>query len=407
MGVILVWLLTGCAEPAVLEVGRIGYAASEIAHLDAEQTGLLVDATALGQAAADGRLGAVAAPFVDRETRSLVLQRTALEIGAAEAGIHDESLRAGYEMDPEHQLTVRHLVVLSERWRPREHRDSAQARAGEALKRARAGEPFEELVAEYSDEPGAAERGGLLEPGRVGSWVPEFWQAAEGLAEGEVSEVVATEYGFHVLRLEAREPVPFDEVRSEVLERTIDLSRAVAGAAAWVEERTRSVRVDTQAVRSWHARLNPEGPLLRWPGTGLEPYTAGDLDDYASTLPPENRAALRDGDLDYLLRVLESAARSEVLLQHARRMGIEASSAQRGAIEARWARRVETAAEALGFAPGMADRRIKEMALEAVVSYQQDVLQARSEVARLSAVLRDLYAVEPSVPAGAPDGPGG
>jgi parvulin-like peptidyl-prolyl isomerase len=75
---------------------------------------------------------------------------------------------------------VRHLVVLSERWRPAAHRDSARAVATEALERARAGEAFEALAAEYSDEPGAAERGGLLEPGREGSWVPEFWQRGIG-----------------------------------------------------------------------------------------------------------------------------------------------------------------------------------------------------------------------------------
>lgn len=407
MGAILVWLLAGCGEPAVLEVGRIGYAASEIDHLDAEQTRFLTDATALGLAAADGRLDEIGAPFVARETRSLVLQRAALEIGASEAGIDDAALRADYELDPQHELTVRHLVVLSERWRPREHRDSARARAREALERVGAGEPFDELVAEYSDEPGAAERGGLLQPGRVGSWVPEFWQAAQALDEGEISDVVATEYGFHVVRLEGREPVPFEEVRGEVLERTMDLSRAVAAAATWVEERTRSARVDTQAVRAWQAGRAPDGPLLHWPGAELEPYTARDLDGYAATLPPENVAALRDGDLEYVMGVLESAARSEVLLQHASRMGIETSSAHRRAIETRWAQRVGNAAEALGFRQGMADRRIKERALEAVVSHQQSVLQARSEVARLSAVLRDLYPVESSIPAELPDGPGG
>jgi peptidyl-prolyl cis-trans isomerase NIMA-interacting 1 len=401
--VIVAACLLACGEPAVLEVGRIGYTASEVGQLDGAQTRFLADVTALGLATADRVLDELAAPFIDREIRSLVLQRTALEIGAAEAGMDEAALRAAYEADPEHDLVVRHLVVLSERWRPRIHRDSARARAEEALERARAGEPFQALVAEYSDEPGAAERGGLLQPGRAGSWVPEFWQAARGLGPGEISEVVATEYGFHVIRLEGREPVAFEEVRDDVLERTVDLSRSLASAATWVAERTSSARVDTAAVRAWQAGLDPDRPLLSWPGADLEPYTGTDFTVYASTLPPENLAALRQGELDYVVGVLESAARSEVLLQHARAVGIEASPAQRRAIEARWGQRVGHAAEVLGLGPGLSDRQIKERGLAAAVSHQQDILQVRSEVARLSTVLRDLYPVSADTVAAEPE----
>lgn len=389
-----VWLVWSCGDPAVLEVGRIRYAAPEVDHLAAEQQQFLADLTALGLATADRRLGEVAEPFVAREIRSLVLQRTALELGAAEAGIDDAALRAAYERDPEHELVVRHLVVLAERWRPQQQRDSARARASEALERARAGEDFEELVAEYSDEPGAAERGGLLQPGRAGSWVPEFWRAAEDLAEGEISEVVASEYGFHVIRLERRERVPFDEARDQVLEEAVDLATAVARSAEWVEERTRSAVVDTPAVRDWQAGRPPRGPLLHWPERDLEPYTAGDLDAYAATLPPASAEALHEGGLDYVLGVLESAARSNVLLEHARVLGIEPSRAQRKAVEERWVHRLVGAAEVLGFHGGMPDRSVREQARDGVSSRRQSILQVRSEVALLSRVLRDLYPVE-------------
>jgi peptidyl-prolyl cis-trans isomerase NIMA-interacting 1 len=385
--------LAACGEPPALEVGRIAYGADQVAALDDSSRSLLIDLTAFGLAVADHRLDEVAEPFVDRDLRSLVLQRAALEIGAAGAGLDEEALRAEYEEDPDHELTVRHLVVVSERWRPEEHRDSARARAVEALERARAGERFEALAAEYSDEPGAAERGGLLQPGQEGSWVREFWEAARLLDPGEVSDVVETEFGFHVIRLERRDPVPFDEARDRVLERSVDLSDALARSASWIEERTRTAVIDTAAVRSWQAGEDPGRPLVRWPGTSLEPYETADLDAYVLTLTPHSAAALSDGDSEYAAGVVASAARSRVLLEHARTLGIEASPAQRTAVAEQWLRRVAGWAEPLGYTAGMGDRALRARTLEALRSQRQDVLLARAEVLRLSPILRRLYPV--------------
>jgi hypothetical protein len=385
---------TGCGEPAVLEVGRIGYSAEELGALGVEQRRELAVLTAFGLATADRRLRAVADPFVRRDLRSLMLQRGALEIGAATAGLDDASLRAAYAADPEYELTVRHLVVLAERWRPQEVRDSARLRAQAALERARAGEAFDALVAEYSDEAGAAARGGLLQPGREGSWVPEFWRAARSLEPGELSGVVETEYGFHVLRLEAREPVPFEEARAQVLEDLVGLSDALAHSARWIEERTRGAMVDTAAIGAWQAGGDPGRPLVRWPEPGPEPYRTGDLDEYVLTLPPDNAAALRTASPEQVAGPVEAVARNNVLLEHAQALGIEPTEAQRAALEQRWLERLGGWAGDLGFAPGQADRVVKGRALAGLAPHGQDALIARGEVLRLALVLEHLFPME-------------
>ena len=70
----------------------------------------------------------------------------------------------------------------------------------EALKRAKKGEDFAKVVAAYTDEPGGAERGGDLNKFGRGRMVPAFEEAAFALKVNEVSGIVETPFGFHVIK---------------------------------------------------------------------------------------------------------------------------------------------------------------------------------------------------------------
>jgi parvulin-like peptidyl-prolyl isomerase len=77
-------------------------------------------------------------------------------------------------------------------------------KAEEVLKRARAGEDFVKLAKEFSTEPGAKEKGGDLGWFGHGQMVPEFEQAAFAMKPGEISDIVETKFGYHIIKLEDR-----------------------------------------------------------------------------------------------------------------------------------------------------------------------------------------------------------
>jgi parvulin-like peptidyl-prolyl isomerase len=79
-------------------------------------------------------------------------------------------------------------------------REQALAVAQEVLKRARNKEDFARLAVEYSDEPGAASRGGSLGRFGHGQMVPAFEAAAFKLEVGQISDIVETGFGFHIIQ---------------------------------------------------------------------------------------------------------------------------------------------------------------------------------------------------------------
>jgi len=93
-------------------------------------------------------------------------------------------------------------------------------RLSEAIARLQEGEPFGELAAEYSDDPGGVTGGDLGTFGR-GTMVPEFEDAVFAMSAGEVSGIIPTRFGFHVVEV-------LDRTEDEVHARHI-LARVVPG----------------------------------------------------------------------------------------------------------------------------------------------------------------------------------
>ncbi len=101
------------------------------------------------------------------------------------------------------------------------HDAAARTRAEEVLKRLRAGADFAELAKEYSDDPGSKRAGGEIRGwSDKGRFVEPFEKAAYALKTGEISDLVRSRFGYHIIKLhEKREPgqLPFEEVKDKLV----------------------------------------------------------------------------------------------------------------------------------------------------------------------------------------------
>ncbi len=95
----------------------------------------------------------------------------------------------------------------------------AQKRAEDLLKQLKAGAKFEDLATKNSEDPGSAKQGGSLGWIGKGRTVPEFEKAAFSLPKGQMSDLVKSSYGFHIIRVDDKQSAhmkSLDEVKGEI-----------------------------------------------------------------------------------------------------------------------------------------------------------------------------------------------
>ena len=129
-----------------------------------------------------------------------------------------------------------HILILADEKADEATKKKARAQIEAVNKRVKAGEDFAQLAKEHSQDGSAAQGGDLDFFGR-GRMVPPFEQAAFALKPGEVSDIVTTQFGYHIIKVTERRTestVPFDDQLQERLRQILTEQKKQEKAASFV-----------------------------------------------------------------------------------------------------------------------------------------------------------------------------
>jgi peptidyl-prolyl cis-trans isomerase D len=137
--------------------------------------------------------------------------------------VSDAQLLRAYEQNKDHYRTpdrvkTRHILLMTT-GKPPEEEAKIKAKAEDLLKQVKAGGNFAELAKKNSEDPGSKDKGGDLDWVVKGQTVPEFEKALFALKPNEISGVVKTQYGFHIIQALEKQDAhlkTLDEVKAEL-----------------------------------------------------------------------------------------------------------------------------------------------------------------------------------------------
>jgi peptidyl-prolyl cis-trans isomerase D len=147
----------------------------------------------------------------------------------ASTQVSDDSLRAYYNANitqykVENRVHVEHILLKTVGKTDAEIAE-IRKKAEDVLKQAKHGANFEDLAKKYSEDDATKVKGGDLGWIVEGQTVPEFQQAAFSLPKGAISDLVKTQYGFHIIKVldhENAHTKSFEEVRDSILQPMLD-----------------------------------------------------------------------------------------------------------------------------------------------------------------------------------------
>ena len=200
--------------------------------------------TAVPDAEVEARIGQIRSQFPSEEVfqqqlqqRKMTLEqlrtdtRASLQITAllqaeldAKTAVTPEQVNDFYVKNPAafqqgERVKASHILVRVQANADAAEREKARAKAAGLLADVKAGKDFAALAKQYSDDPGSGAQGGDLGFFQRGQMVPPFEQAAFALSVGQTSDLVTSDFGFHIIRVTDKQPgrtQTLEEVRPDI-----------------------------------------------------------------------------------------------------------------------------------------------------------------------------------------------
>lgn len=221
------------------------------------------------------------------------------EAGKALLAKDPERVRKRYEerkdqIDTPEQVHARHVLVSLARGADDAAKAAARARIDSARARIEAGEDFAAVAREVSDDPGSKERGGDLGFFARGQMVREFEDAAFALEPGKLSDIVTSDFGLHLIRVEEKKApvqVPYGEASLRVAQELARIDVAATLAKSDAEALSAAIKtgktLEEAATEKQLSILRPSPLRRRADGFIAELGPAPEIVTAAFALTPE------------------------------------------------------------------------------------------------------------------------
>jgi peptidyl-prolyl cis-trans isomerase D len=186
--------------------------------------------------------------------------------------VSDDQLKAQYQKNIQdyqvpNRVHVEHILLMTVGKTDAEV-EEIKKKAEDVLKQARSGVKFEDLAKKYTEDPGTKDKGGDLGWLVQGQTVPEFEKAAFSLQKGQISDLVRTQYGFHIIKAIDKETAhtkSFDEVK-ESLRAPLLLSQADKQASDTADQMSAAIRQSNKTslddlAKQYHLTVSETRPV--------------------------------------------------------------------------------------------------------------------------------------------------
>lgn len=172
---------------------------------------------------------------LEETKEAMIAQMFVEEKALADVKISDEEVKKYYDEHEEEfstpaQVRVSHILIQFDGDAAEEQKKEAKKKAQKALSRVKSSEDFSAVAKEVSDCP-SSEKGGDLNFFARGRMVPEFEDVAFSLNVGDLSEIVETRFGYHIIKVtdkKEQEKIDFEEYKDRIKSMILQRKRGKA-----------------------------------------------------------------------------------------------------------------------------------------------------------------------------------
>src|SRR2546427_1462223 len=307
--------------------------------------------------------------------------------------ISDDILKLQYQANIRqyqvpNRVHVEHILFMTV-GKPDAEVEEIKKKAEDVLKQVKKGGKFEDLAKKYSEDPGSKDKGGDLSWITQGQTVPEFEKTAFSLSPGQVSDLVKTQYGFHIIKVLEKETAhtkPFEEVKDS-LRAPFLLSQADKLASDTADKLSAAIRQSNKIslddlAKQYHLTVNETRPISATDPL-LELANSQEAKDAIFRLRPEELSLPVRTDRGYVVLSVKSIlpahqgsldeVRDRVITDLKRENSIESAKnkAEELTKRVKAGEKFDTAARALGLEPKTSDALARDGSIPSAASGKQ------------------------------------